>query len=761
MWAFPSSVAITYPEQVHQFCNSSHQEAECTLWRGTSVPPTVNITDMNDTYESLSATTWYYNATVPETQNYSAAHTANNMVVVSQNTSTANYIILLLDGTAANETVTYPNVTNATAHNMTSVFDSQSIDFTLLRDGVNKGTNGVMTDRLSLPNGTYNYTLNTSGNQNYTAGQIEYFVFVLKNSSTSTYLHLLLDGTAANETVTYMNVSNATAYNDSSVFDSQSITFTLYRNGVLIGTNGVITDRLRLGNDTWNYTYNTTGNANYSAGQVDYSVLVLKNTTGHITAFEINDFYINFNETVIINVTAPHLDVLYAEMTTSGVTKNLTLLWDGTFNYTDDIEKADLGDTTPNATQVNITRLYFGGSNYTQTTNSTGTMNFSYGTTEQTIGDTPDPITNAAGQAVSIWSYYNSTEGDALTGSTCRIDLFGAWTTMGYDATDGRYEGLISTTGKAVGIHTYNVSCTNSSYGSQSLTGTVDVRTGLAGGDGGGVSGYSSCKAHNNICLFDTECCSPMLCSNYRCLYDYEIDGIINFDVKPRVIEEELTSTPIRVLSRFEYTINVSNNETVYGHIPISQHERLYPRWDFTCTDSDIYCMSNWCVAAFRDPMTTVDGILPQDYALVDMMCVIPSDVEGGFHYSTTMVVWADGYSRNISKDVSIRLPIREVIVDFEPIVETLTDTSEDITGMFAKLNYTRMSVWGEKAQEVMNFNVICLTKACADERLWFFDVLPQPLELGPFVIMGITPSIALAATIITILLWYVKRVTS
>jgi len=67
---------------------------------------------------------------------------------------------------------------------------------------------------------------------------------------------------------------NATAWNDTSVFSNQqSITFTLYRNDgtteTTVGT-GLVTEEILLGNATWNYTYYTAGNANYSSASKNY-----------------------------------------------------------------------------------------------------------------------------------------------------------------------------------------------------------------------------------------------------------------------------------------------------------------------------------------------------------------------------------------------------------------------------------------------------------------------------------------------------------
>jgi len=192
-----------------------------------------------------------------------------------------------------------------------------------------------------------------------------------KNASTSDWMNLTLGNATstaeANNTVMFPQIVNATAWNDSSVFGGQVIEFVLYRNDTLVGTGGIINESVRWGGGTAvNYTYNTSGNANYSAASKEFWAITVQNDTNPV------DVYLNgtanTNRTVVypaqVNVTYLFL---YNSSTDNTGTPKIWRISGGTeTDVTDDnLQNVALANGTYDF-KVNIT----GNVNYTD--NATG-----------------------------------------------------------------------------------------------------------------------------------------------------------------------------------------------------------------------------------------------------------------------------------------------------------------------------------------------------------------------------------------------------
>ena len=156
---------------------------------------------------------WLYNASITETDNYTAGY-VERFVTVNQISSLAN---LLLNGTNANLTINYGQTSNA-AGSCTGV------------TGILYRNSSIVSspEILDFGAGTYNYTLSCVGNDNYSTTYSTFFVNV-NQADSSAFNHLYLNGSASDLVIVYLDTSNATAWTDLG-----QGTVTLYRNSVAV-----------------------------------------------------------------------------------------------------------------------------------------------------------------------------------------------------------------------------------------------------------------------------------------------------------------------------------------------------------------------------------------------------------------------------------------------------------------------------------------------------------------------------------------------
>jgi len=156
----------------------------------------------------------------------------------------------------------------------------------------------------------YNFTCNATGVINSS------IVYISQNTTTSNFMNLTLNGTETNRSYTYPAAINATGNYTASVFAGQTITFTLYNNTTSIGTTNPVSLNIVFGNGTYNFTYYTAGNTNYSAATKNYwlfekkaDVLINMWLNGTLNANKATVYPAAENATCLINTTGLWLNI--------------------------------------------------------------------------------------------------------------------------------------------------------------------------------------------------------------------------------------------------------------------------------------------------------------------------------------------------------------------------------------------------------------------------------------------------------------------
>jgi len=427
---------VTYPNTTTTWCNITTGDSGATLnlYRNGSS----KATGAGNQYETilLGADVYNYSCTYAQSENYSASSDLNNYLTVSQNSSTANFMNLTINGTESNKSYTYPAVSNATGWNsitqLTFTLYSKSYNLTinqadnpvtlylngtsnsnvtytypesvnatgtatvgtasLYRDGA---AVGAAVEQILLGNGTYEYKVNvTSGNANYSDNATGLTYYALVNKGTVT-LALYLNGTAANNTYTYPEPVGALGNKTTTVNNEGNLS--LYRDGSIVNTSltaDEATENILLGNNSHNYSLTFTA-TNYSDTSIvaDRFALVNKgpvNVTLYLNGSRADTSYgpgVIANFTVVSNV--------------SGKTVNLTTNITG---WVDDTNTTPLINytTIPSVASgtYNITGYFVGDANYSAASETWYT----------TTNDTTDPT-------VTTFELSSSTieKGDALT----------------------------------------------------------------------------------------------------------------------------------------------------------------------------------------------------------------------------------------------------------------------------------------------------------------------------------------------------------
>ncbi|MBN2203304.1 MAG: PGF-pre-PGF domain-containing protein [Candidatus Aenigmarchaeota archaeon] len=298
-------------------------------------------------------------------------------------TSASNSSIFLIVTTNATNPVSL-TINNSTAYDNqnvsitygTSVYVNCSNDYTgsgscfLYRDGVYLGTN----ETVNLGAGTYAYKVNTTGNVNYSANSsgITYYLIV---SQANNPVQLLLNDTLnGNKTYTYPEAVKANA---TSTIGNVSI----YRNDVEV-TNGTLTaeENILLGNGTYAYKVNATGNANYSANTTGVTYYALVNKGATLVSLLLNgeaadqtSTYPNstINATAVSNVSGLYVQLwrngtLISNATTVAWNSSTWPAWDNNFSAkvlgNDNYTESSLVDFWWNVSQAsNPIALYLNG----------------------------------------------------------------------------------------------------------------------------------------------------------------------------------------------------------------------------------------------------------------------------------------------------------------------------------------------------------------------------------------------------------------
>ena len=226
------------------------------------------------------------------------------------------------------------------------VFEFNGINYTdWLREG------SVYVRNFSdLGVGTYAYRwyANDSLGQWNQTSQLNYVIN--QNTSTLNFLNLTINNTESDKTYIYKSPGNATGWYDSNTVYG-AISFNLSRNGTLIGSANPISEVATFGVGAFNYTYNTTGNANWSSAQKSFMLRInqfnstgllklwLNSTNGNKTYTQNNianisaDLYLNDTVTMHIDSNYPGFTSI-SNASTFAIYNLTNLSTTGTFNFT-------------------------------------------------------------------------------------------------------------------------------------------------------------------------------------------------------------------------------------------------------------------------------------------------------------------------------------------------------------------------------------------------------------------------------------------
>jgi len=322
-----------------------------------------------------------------------------------------------------------------------TVTDNRIIDAVLIEfDGINYTTNNftgniynlTLTD---LSVGTYNYRWyanDTSGNTNNT----ENGSYTINQATPSLSLAITPSTSETYETQTTANGTGCPS----------QLNCTLYRDSVLVNNPETIT--LAVG--TYNYTFNTTGNANYTSASVSDNLTVnqatgvvftyLNNTRANITINQFISIYLNstletgvgniklYNNGTLINQGSSPLSNL-TNFTNLGL-HNITTTYNGNVNYTSAFETffvnvLEVDITPPNVSLIEPQNISYTTIqtqlNYTVSDNQSLDScwySLNLGSTNTTITCGQNVTGLDSGQGSSTWRIYaNDTNGNENSSS--------------------------------------------------------------------------------------------------------------------------------------------------------------------------------------------------------------------------------------------------------------------------------------------------------------------------------------------------------
>ncbi len=138
---------------------------------------------------------------------------------------------------------------------------------------------------VTLPAGVWRYICNISATGNYSAASATLQSYIVNKKDPSTIqMHVAINGSETDQTFTYENVTNVTAWAD--VTGETGLEFKLYKETAStseeIGNSTTepytLQDEKLLGANVYTYVYNTTGNANYLPGSVTRTLNIIQRT---------------------------------------------------------------------------------------------------------------------------------------------------------------------------------------------------------------------------------------------------------------------------------------------------------------------------------------------------------------------------------------------------------------------------------------------------------------------------------------------------
>jgi len=224
----------------------------------TGLPIWIQVNETNVSTSTTSTTTNYvfptgfWNVTSYTPGN--ATHSSSLTTIWGTITQVPTSMNLYLDGTQSNRTYSY----NPTNVNSTGAINVTGLTVNISVNGTFKGTGTTSIEYLSsYETGLYNITSYYNGNSNYSASSKTYWLTITQASNPLTL------SSNASWSVTYPAAVNITGNGNLTAAN-------LYRNGTLISNPYVAS--LSIG--AYNFTWNTSGNANYSSNSTSNILLV-------------------------------------------------------------------------------------------------------------------------------------------------------------------------------------------------------------------------------------------------------------------------------------------------------------------------------------------------------------------------------------------------------------------------------------------------------------------------------------------------------
>ncbi|MBU3896763.1 MAG: LamG domain-containing protein, partial [Nanoarchaeota archaeon] len=393
-------------------------------WNTTSIGITNPV---NSSFNDFGASYRYFNYSTDGNINYSSTFKYYNLTII-QNNSLSSLFNLTLDSVELNKTGMYPYALTATGINSTP---ENELTFTLYR---NDSDVGALTETQTWGAGQIYYTFNSSGNTNYSAASKHYHANITQNITNP--VNLDLNGTVnGNKTYTYPESIKAIA----EIVYLDSGTVLLWRDDVSVSNP----EEIRLGNETYAYKVNTSGNTNYTNNETGatYYALVLKGGTSidiYLNGTQNNNATITYpsesNTTALCNLSSLYSQIyrnnalqanstgtIYNVTRLANNTYNFTAVCEGNENYTSDSKEYYLTvlKATPsiylalNDTQSNYTYVYenyINATGWKSTQNDEGVLTLYRNFTNITAGQTPFEIIILGNDSHNYTISYPSTE---------------------------------------------------------------------------------------------------------------------------------------------------------------------------------------------------------------------------------------------------------------------------------------------------------------------------------------------------------------
>jgi PGF-pre-PGF domain-containing protein len=351
------------------------------------------------------------------------------------------------------------------------------------------------------------------------AGDSQYVFIILPNSTNpvNLYLNTTLNN---NRTYTYPEAINATG----AAIYSNSGTLYLYRDGVQVATGaGSVTNETLLGNGTYAYKVNITGNQNYTSNETGVTYYAFVNKGPTLTKLYLNgtEGNVSYNLTQVANFT----------VTLNVSVKNVSLSTTIT-GWGADISSTDSSSTLTNLTTLNtkgvfnITGYFPGDENYTASSQ----------TWYATVADVLSPkwsnqaqnaSTPLVGAAVSLSAYWTDDYG--LSYAILSTNETGSWQnkTANYSSptsltgtgswSNFTWQNSSATKGTVVGWRIYANDTSNNWNVTDIMTFTVKAADGTSCTASneciGGYCVHGICRSSSTYCG-DTYCDSGEDCSS-------------------------------------------------------------------------------------------------------------------------------------------------------------------------------------------------------------------------------------------------------